>query len=140
MLIVVSGGPGSGKTTLAHALARAVGCPALVRDEVKEGLLHAGTRTPAPDLAVRDAFFGVLGVLVDAGVSVVAEAAYQDRLWRTGLQPLAARAELRVVHCRVDPALARRRIAARLAAEGHRAAHADRELLAAPPGPGNLLD
>ncbi|MER7672784.1 AAA family ATPase [Kitasatospora sp. NPDC096128] len=140
MLIVVSGGPGSGKTTLAHALARAVGCPALVRDEVKEGLLHAGTRTPSPDLAVRDAFFAVLGVLVDAGVSVVAEAAYQDRLWRPGLEPLAARTRLRVVHCRVDPDLARRRIAERLAAGGHRAAHADRALLAAPPGPGNLLD
>ncbi|MGW3043699.1 hypothetical protein ACWC9T_27470 [Kitasatospora sp. NPDC001159] len=34
----------------------------------------------------------------------------------------------------------RRRVADRLAADGHRAAHADRELLAAPPGAGNLLD
>ncbi|MEV7601163.1 AAA family ATPase [Kitasatospora sp. NPDC089797] len=140
MLIVVSGGPGSGKTTLAHALARALGCPAVSRDEVKEGLRHAGTRTPAPDERVRTAFFGVLEVLVDAGVSAVAEAAYQDRLWRSGLEPLAGRTELRVVHCRVEPALARRRIAERLAADPHRAAHADRALLAAPPGPGNLLD
>ncbi|CAM5292531.1 AAA family ATPase [Kitasatospora aureofaciens] len=140
MLIVVSGGPGSGKTTLAHALARAVGCPAVCRDEVKEGLLHAGTRVDAPDEAVRDAFFDVLGVLVRAGVSVVAEAAYQDRVWRPRLEPLAARTEVRVVCCRVDPTLARRRIAERLAAGGHRAAHADRELLAAPPGAGNLLD
>ncbi|MFB7912287.1 AAA family ATPase [Kitasatospora sp. NPDC056076] len=140
MLIVVSGGPGSGKTTLAHALARAVGCPAVVRDEFKEGLLHAGTRTPEPDLAVRDAFFDVLGVLVDAGISVVAEAAYQDRLWRTGLAPLATRTDLRIVHCRVAPALARRRIAERLATGAHRAAHADHALLAAPTGPGNLID
>ncbi|MFD8704824.1 AAA family ATPase [Kitasatospora sp. NPDC059648] len=140
MLIVVSGGPGSGKTTLAHALADAVGCPAVCRDEVKEGLLHAGTRCPAPDEAVRDAFFEVLGVLVRAGVSVVAEAAYQDRLWRPGLEPLAARTDVRVVHCRVAPVLARRRIAERLATGRHRAAHGDRALLAAPPGAGNLLD
>ncbi|MEU4120449.1 AAA family ATPase [Kitasatospora sp. NPDC028055] len=137
---MVSGGPGSGKTTLAHSLAHALGCPAVVRDELKEGLVHAGTRTPTPDLAVRDAFFGVLGVLVDAGISVVAEAAYQDHLWRPGLTPLAARTDLRVVHCRVAPALARRRIAERLAAGGHRAAHADHALLATPPGPGNLID
>ncbi|MFH9352431.1 AAA family ATPase [Kitasatospora sp. NPDC017646] len=142
MLIVVSGGPGSGKTTLAHALARALGCPAVCRDEVKEGLLHAGAPSPAPspDEVVRDAFFDVLGVLVRAGVSVVAEAAYQDRVWRPRLEPLAARTELRVVHCRVDPALARRRIAERLATGRHRAAHADRDLLAAPPRAGNLLD
>ncbi|MFH8383869.1 AAA family ATPase [Kitasatospora sp. NPDC018058] len=142
MLIVVSGGPGSGKTTLAHALAGEIGCPAVCRDEVKEGLVHAGAGEPAPgvDEAVRAVFFEVLGVLVRAGVSVVAEAAFQDRLWRPGLEPLAARTQLRVVHCRVEAALARRRIAERLACGGHRAAHADRELLAAPPGAGNLLD
>ncbi|MET8628124.1 AAA family ATPase [Kitasatospora sp. NPDC004669] len=142
MLIVVSGGPGSGKTTLAHALAGEIGCPAVCRDELKEGLVHAGAGAPAPgaDEAVRAVFFEVLGVLVRAGVSVVAEAAFQHRVWRPGLEPLAAHTGLRVVHCRVEAALARRRIAERLATGGHRAAHADRELLAAPPGAGNLLD
>ncbi|MFF0413558.1 AAA family ATPase [Kitasatospora sp. NPDC004745] len=143
MLIVVSGGPGSGKTTLAHALARAVGCPALCRDEVKEGLVHAGTAASNPDEVVRAAFFDALGVLVRAGVSVVAEAAFQDRLWRPGLAPLTGLTELRIVHCRVDPALARARVRARLAAragQAGRSAHADRALLEAPPGPGNLLD
>ncbi len=40
-LVIVSGPPGSGKTTLAHEIARAVGCPAICRDEIKEGMAHA---------------------------------------------------------------------------------------------------
>lgn len=36
---VVSGGPGAGKTTLAHALAGVLVCPAIVRDEIEQGLV-----------------------------------------------------------------------------------------------------
>jgi predicted kinase len=46
-LVVVSGPAGSGKTTLAHAIAAAVGCPAVSRDEIKEGMVHAAWG-PAP--------------------------------------------------------------------------------------------
>ena len=37
---MVAGPAGSGKTTLAHAIAAAVGCPAICRDEIKEGMVH----------------------------------------------------------------------------------------------------
>jgi adenylate kinase family enzyme len=40
-LIVISGPMGSGKTTLAHKIAESVGCPAICRDEIKEGMVHA---------------------------------------------------------------------------------------------------
>jgi deoxyadenosine/deoxycytidine kinase len=33
-LVVVSGPLGAGKTTLAHRLAGAIGCPAICRDEI----------------------------------------------------------------------------------------------------------
>ena len=66
-------------------------------------------------------FFDVLRLLLEGGVTVVAEAAFQDRLWREGLEPLAGLAELRIVHCVIDSALAAERAGAR----GTRRAHAD---------------
>jgi hypothetical protein len=67
-------------------------------------------------------FFEVLQLLVSGGASVVAEAAFQDALWRKGLDPLAACAELRIVNCRVDASLSFRRAADRGA---RRLAHDD---------------
>jgi predicted kinase len=133
-LIVVSGPPGSGKTTLAHQIARAVGCPAICRDEIKEGMVHAVAGyapTPGDPLNWRTltVFFDVLDLLVGAGVSVVAEAAFQDRLWRPGLDRLAARAQMRIIDCTVDPAVAHARIASRAESSPLRVAHDDRTLL-----------
>lgn len=130
-LIVLSGPAGSGKTMLAHEIARALGCPAICRDEIKEGMVHAaapGFRPAAGDeLTMRTlpVFFGVLEQLLLAGVTSVADAAFQDKVWRPWLTPLLPLARLRIVQCAADPEVAFGRIVARRAQNAVRRAHAD---------------
>ncbi len=129
-LIVVSGPAGSGKTTLARAPAAAVGCPAVCRDEIKEGMVHA---TPGFVAAQGDqltnrtfpVFFQILELLLQAGVTTVAEAAFQDHVWRPRLEPLASLAAIRIVHCTVPPEVAFRRTQQRARDNPLRRAHAD---------------
>jgi len=129
---------GSGKTMLAHKIAQAVGCPAICRDEIKEGMVHVTpgfVAAPGDELTARTlpVFFAVLELLLKAGVTTVAEAAFQDRAWRPRLAPLRDLAQLRIVHCTVDAEVAFARGLRRTQENPLRRAHAD-------PGPGDAAE
>jgi predicted kinase len=132
-LVVVSGPAGCGKTTLAHRLAEALACPAICRDELRAGMARSAPDSvrEADDEPARrtlSAFFDVLRLLLERGISVVAEAAFQDHVWTPHLVPLAALCELRVVQCHTEAAVATRRVAEHAAT---RRLHGDETLLAA---------
>jgi predicted kinase len=138
-LTVVAGRPGSGKTTLACALARAIRCPAVCRDEIKEGLVNSLTseaaRTDAAQRHATDVFFRTLELLLGHGVTLVAEAAFQHAAWSPRLGPLLAIARARLIVCGVDAALARQRHVARGLADPQRERfHPDRAVQAAREG------
>jgi predicted kinase len=130
VLVVVSGPVAAGKTTLAHRLAHSLGCPAICRDEIKEGMVRASpgfVASEGDELTKRTlpVFFGVVGLLVRAGVSTVAEAAFQDHVWRPGLEPLLELSDLRIVQCFVPAEVALRRARERSVRDPVRRAHAD---------------
>lgn len=137
VLIVVSGPPGSGKTTLAHAIAQRLGVPAVIRDEIKQGMVPATDQPPGRNwdelnMPASTAFFDVLGVMMRAGATVVAEAAFQRRLWVPNLVALSPLADIRVVHCTASTSVIRDRIIIRRAEMNpSRRAHNDGEFLAA---------
>ncbi len=68
-LVVVSGPAGSGKTTLAHRLATAVACPAIIRDEIKEGMAHTARNYRPEGRGRVGARAGVIRLLRGASIS-----------------------------------------------------------------------
>jgi predicted kinase len=112
-LIIVTGRPGSGKTSLAHTLARAIRCPAICRDEFKEGCVNTlgSLDNPGHDiaLAVYNGFFETVELMLKHRITLVAEAAFQHKRWAPKLEPLMAIARIRIVVCEIDAELARRR-------------------------------
>jgi predicted kinase len=138
-LIVVTGRPGSGKTTLAHSLARTVRCPVISRDEIAEGLVNTtgeiGTPGDHNQRMVYEVFFETLKLLLSRRITLVAEAAFQHKVWVPQLEPLRAIADIRIVLCQIDPQLAHSRHLARSIADPARQRfHHDRALHVSPEG------
>ena len=130
-VLVVSGPPGSGKTTLAAALSTHLGWPVVSRDAVKAGLVHARGLDVPPSAGgevaqvAYELLYRFVGDHVAAGVSVIAENAF--RCDRSGPELLAASvgARVRIVHASLDRAVAHERFAARAVDSVRRTAHPD---------------
>lgn len=112
--IIVSGRPGSGKTTLAGELSRRLYMPKVSRDEIKEGYVNTfGVKhDQLPEDTngkVNEVFFETTLGLLRGNVSVVMEAAFQHKLWNLVVPRIQQVAHPFIVICGLDAETSARR-------------------------------
>ncbi len=117
-LVVVSGAPGSGKTTLARRLAGELTMPLLSRDALKEILLDtlgADDRAASQCLGVASyaLLAGMLDTLVGTVPGLVVESNFTRGRAEGELAPLVQRADAVFLHCETTREEIVRRIDAR---------------------------
>jgi len=140
-VILITGLPGTGKSTLAGQVAAHFGVPLVTKDLIKEPLLDViGAQDAAQSRQLSDASFAVLFALarslVVAGCSVVLEGNFRPgeheaplRAALPLLDEVGSRCGFAQVLCRVDEGERAARIRARQATAGRHVGHRHCELL-----------
>ena len=117
-LFIVTGRPGAGKTTFSKKLSSEIFMPVISRDEIKEGYVHTFGKSHAElpeetNKIVNDIFQSTLKGLIDGNVSVIAEAAFQHKIWSYLLEPFMEMARLYLLICKIDDRVALNRFVER---------------------------
>lgn len=125
LLIIITGRPASGKTSLAGLLAAEINCPLISRDALKEGYintigLHHYQLHAEVNRDIYETFFEVINLLISKKISVIAEAAFQHQLWEPKLKNLFNKAEVRIIICSISLELAKERFGKRILDEPER--------------------
>lgn len=130
-ILLVSGAPGSGKTSLAQPLAEALGFALLTKDDIKE-VLFTAMKGSVGDLRfsreIGGAAMEVLWALAPHCPRVVLEANFRTRSSYERAKVAALGAGVIEVHCRVPLEEAARRFAERARRERHHPAHPLQEI------------
>jgi len=112
--VIVTGRPGSGKTTLTKRLAERLWLPVISRDEIKEGYVntHKVKHDQLPENTngiVTELFFEIVNHYLANRISVVIEAAFQHDVWASRMQKIVELSSPTVVICTVDALVAANR-------------------------------
>lgn len=124
-LIVITGPPASGKSTLAKLLAQQIHLPLLSRDELKEGYLQTlklnhNEASAATGKIIYDTFFEITELFLSKNISLIIEAAFQDKLWRSILALLSEKAVIKIIVCKTKVELIQERFSKRAASNANR--------------------
>jgi predicted kinase len=119
-LIIVSGPPGAGKSTLALQLSAVLPCPLISRDAIRAGLTLGATLTP-DHASVNRLFQSSVTQLLSHGCAVICEAAFRHTVWQSLLSDWQACARIVVVSCHIDANTALQRMTTRLQQQPWRA-------------------
>ncbi|MCA1587612.1 MAG: ATP-binding protein [Chloroflexi bacterium] len=131
ILVVVSGAPGSGKTTLATRLSEELGLILLARDPIKEAL---GDAVGRPDdvagsqrlgRAAYAALFALAAEVLGTGRGVVLESNFRRGSAEPEIAALGTSRDTRLVHCTAPPDLIARRYRSRFEAGERHPVHLD---------------
>jgi predicted kinase len=130
-LVIVSGAPASGKTTLAQRLAGDLHLPLIAKDALKETLADAVGAPADVEASTRlgVAAYRVLylsaGELLRAGNGVIIESNFRRGLSEAELRPLLALGRACLVHCHARAGVIMARYAERFARGERHPAHLD---------------
>lgn len=128
LLVIVSGAPGSGKTTLACRLARDLPATLISKDVLKEALADAlGPPASVEEssrlgVAAYAAMHALAAAIVGDAGNVVLESNFRRGQSEAELAAALGAADVRLMHCRVSPATVERRYRER---RGRHRAHLD---------------
>jgi predicted kinase len=130
-LVIVSGAPGGGKTTLARRLGSDLRLPLLGKDALKEALADAmGPPADVPASSrLGDGAYAVLylavAALLESGAGAIVESNFRRGVSEPDLRPLLADSVACLVHCTADSATLQARYADRFARGERHAVHLD---------------
>lgn len=132
LLVIVSGAPGSGKTTLARQLGETLMLPVITKDGFKEVLYDTlGAGDAAWSARLGEASFTLLFTtaerLLAAGTGVMIEANFYPGVSEERLAVLAKAARGRMIHCEGDPEMIIRRYRERAERGERHPGHRDAE-------------
>ena len=131
LLVIVSGAPGAGKTTLGRTIATRLCLPFLSKDALKEAIgdeLGAPGDVPASQrlgLAAYRILYDVAGRILASGGGTVVESNFRRGVSEPDLRPIVELADARLVHCSAAAATVQARYAERYARGDRHPVHLD---------------